>query len=480
MSPSYLSPFLFVFLLERVETVATPLLVSSWCLSCISISISIHVDYLLPGSAPDDQISLSPSSTLRPPPSPTPLLPPRLALLKELSHYLHFTTASCTFTPPTFNLEKNMFLTSRLPLASRPCASRPSARCVRFLSSSSSLSSKQTGLGVTWEDVSRSGCENPDSKVGLYAGDEESYELFWREFKPVIEKCHNVSIPREVSSITRLAPGVTPLQPGHDFTCPSSHVLTTLSDPSSTNIVDDCRVRVARNLKGFRFPSCATREDRAAVRSRVQDVVLGLDLFRRGFMIEMGKENEAPQEIRLRLEDGSVPVFHNEDKHLASAGAYSEWPQDRVALVSDDFSTSVWINEEDHIRVMAVERGLRLDSAVEKVAYVISELDTHLGFAHSPYLGYLSSCPSNLGTGMRSSAQISFKNTSLSKDEIEQLLEIQKKQNSMQIRSSRGETFKDFSDGLFNLSFTKRLGVYEKDIMQRLLTCVEELDAELK
>ena len=87
------------------------------------------------------------------------------------------------------------------------------------------------------------------------------------------------------------------------------------------------------------------------------------------------------------------------DPYLVSAGIASDWPFGRGSYISADESLIIWVGEEDHCRIMCMQRGTRLDEVFDRLSSAVRTMDSLCEFAYSPMYGVITSCPTNLGTG---------------------------------------------------------------------------------
>jgi protein arginine kinase len=146
------------------------------------------------------------------------------------------------------------------------------------------------------------------------------------------------------------------------------------------------RVRLARNLRGVPFPDKAAPAVRAEVRQRVM----------------------AAARAELPLQESlaeCAPLFRQNlfEDHLISRHLLEGRPESAVCM-NPERTRSVMINEEDHLRIQALQQGLSLRAAWADANALDDALEQQLDYAFSSSLGYLTSCPSNVGTGMRASA----------------------------------------------------------------------------
>ena len=158
----------------------------------------------------------------------------------------------------------------------------------------------------------------------------------------------------------------------------------------SDGIAMSCRVRLARNLAGERFPDWATGRDRERVFARVRDA---LRAEARGFRVEPVAGCEDPDREMLY------------EAHLISKDLLERAAGGGVAYAPDG-SVCVMINEEDHLRIQGFADGLDMEAAWRAADALDTRLESHLEYAWSPRLGYLTACPSNVGTGLRAGAML--------------------------------------------------------------------------
>lgn len=158
-----------------------------------------------------------------------------------------------------------------------------------------------------------------------------------------------------------------------------------------SDVVISTRIRFARNLRDYPFPCRLSDEKKCRVASLVKEAVLDShsaisDRFR---YIQM---SELTQEEAVSLVE----------RHLVSPEFISD-RQGRGLLLLDDESVSIMINEEDHIRIQVIKDDMNLEAAYDLADKIDTLLDEQLNFAFNDKLGYLTQCPTNIGTGMRAS-----------------------------------------------------------------------------
>jgi len=111
-----------------------------------------------------------------------------------------------------------------------------------------------------------------------------------------------------------------------------------------------------------------------------------------------------PEEKKQLTDDHFL--FKGGDKYLESSGLEREWPEARGIFHNDAKTFLVWVNEEDQLRIISMQNGSDIKEVFERLARGVNEVEKIAKFAHDDHLGYITSCPTNLGTGMRASVHI--------------------------------------------------------------------------
>lgn len=160
------------------------------------------------------------------------------------------------------------------------------------------------------------------------------------------------------------------------------------------DVIISTRIRLARNLRNYPFPCKMSKEQTQQVVQKVKDAILGggsvlADRFSFTDMSQLTQE----QAVSLV------------ERHLISPEFISDTPNKGLLLL-DDGTVSIMINEEDHIRLQVILNGFALSEAYDIANKLDTMLDETLSLAFDDKLGYLTQCPTNLGTGMRASVML--------------------------------------------------------------------------
>ncbi len=216
-------------------------------------------------------------------------------------------------------------------------------------------------------------------------------------------------------------------------------------------IVLSSRVRFARNLRGFAFPGWAKKPERQRALEAMLPVVQHLPEMERCFSTSM--DNLAALDKQVLVE-----------RHLISREHAARNVGSGV-VINDGETLAVMINEEDHLRMQALKSGLQLKAAFKVLDKVDTELEERLDYAFSPRLGYLTACPTNVGTGMRASAMLHLPAMVVS-DQINQVIQAVSKLGLV-VRGFYGEGTEALGN-VFQISNQTTLGEREGEVIERL------------
>jgi protein arginine kinase len=211
------------------------------------------------------------------------------------------------------------------------------------------------------------------------------------------------------------------------------------------------RIRLARNLRRHPFPGWAKREQRAAALDLMRPAVEALPAMKDAFSQELCDLNSVQKQVLV-------------ERHLISR-EHAARGDGSAAVIERRQTFSLMLNEEDHLRMQAIRPGLQLTAAFTALSELDSELEQSLEFAFDPTLGYLTTCPTNLGTGMRASAMLHLPGLVLS-DQIGQVLQAVNK-IGLAVRGLYGEGTESLGN-LYQISNQSTLGESEETIIRRL------------
>ena len=163
------------------------------------------------------------------------------------------------------------------------------------------------------------------------------------------------------------------------------------------------------------------------------------------------------------------------DPYLASAGIASDWPCGRGCYQSADGGFIIWFGEEDQLRIMCMAKGFVLNAVFDRLHTALQAVEAidGIAFATSTKYGYVTSCPSNLGTGMRASVHVAVPN--LTSDGTDAKAKAAAKPLGLSVRGMGGEHTPIGKDGTIDLSPSSRLFITEAEIVTKLYNGIKLL-----
>ena len=248
-------------------------------------------------------------------------------------------------------------------------------------------------------------------------------------------------------------------------------------DPEGKYVLST-RIRVARSLDGIKFPPTMSRSERRKVERLIKDCTKnfqGANLAHGSYLPVLSMSNDQ----NLDLIERHI-LFDNPNEWTIASGLGRDWPDGRALYANvtnlqtqtPDFM--IWVNEEDHLRIMCLRNGGDIQGVFITLMNGIRELERELTkrgwiFAYDPRLGYLTSCPTNVGTSMRASVHVRLTNLGRLPGFFE-LVERLK----LEVRGKYGETDRHYT-GVFDISNAERLGKSEVHLINVMVEGVAKL-----
>ena len=220
------------------------------------------------------------------------------------------------------------------------------------------------------------------------------------------------------------------------------------------DIVMSSRVRLARNLAEFPFLSRATENDRVEIEKQIQDV-LGQNRDDGLLYCDVESLDSLDQQFLV-------------ERHLISR-ELAEAEGSRSVAIHPDESFSVMVNEEDHLRMQVMQSGFNLESAWEIINALDDRIEKRVVYAYHEKLGYLTACPTNVGTGMRVSVMLHLPALVITRQIDKVFRSLQK--ISLAVRGLYGEGSQALGD-FYQISNQITLGRSEQDILNQVADIV--------
>ena len=227
-------------------------------------------------------------------------------------------------------------------------------------------------------------------------------------------------------------------------------------DGPENDIVMSSRIRLARNLAGIPFPHRGDSNVINDVLDKVFSAIEKTGFFKNGLMVKMSDLNEIDKQILV-------------ERHLISKEHLQKNYATGVAI-SENQDISIMVNEEDHLRIQVLKSGFKLNECWDLIDKLDTALEKQLDFAYSSSFGYLTVCPTNVGTGMRASVMLHLPGLVMM-DLINKVMQAVIKLG-LTVRGFYGEG-SEVLGNLFQVSNQVTLGKSEKEIISNIHRVIE-------
>lgn len=311
------------------------------------------------------------------------------------------------------------------------------------------LKSKKTAMNASLLDVVQSGFENLDSGVGIYAPDAESYTLFAALFNPIIEDYHGGF-------------KATDKHPASDF----GDLETLVNVDPNNEFVISTRVRCGRSLQGYPFNPCLTEAQYKEMEQKVSSTLKEMEGDHAGTYYPLtGMTKETQQQL---IDDHFL--FKEGDRFLQAANACRYWPTGRGIYHNAAKTFLVWVNEEDHLRIISMQKGGDLKAVFGRLVKGAKAIEAKVPFSRDDRLGFLTFCPTNLGTTIRASVHIKLPKLAADRKKLEEVAG----RYNLQVRGTSGEHTESVG-GVYDISNKRRLGLTEYQAVREMQDGILEL-----
>lgn len=228
-----------------------------------------------------------------------------------------------------------------------------------------------------------------------------------------------------------------------------------LQNGKDSDVVISSRVRLARNLADFPFKDKAKQEDLEQILKKIKEIVPSI-----GYGLKY---------IELRNIDNITKLTLIEN-HLISPEFATN--KKGAILINDEENICIMINEEDHIRIQVFSSGQELEELLNLAIEIDEKIDGLVTYATNERYGYLTSCPTNVGTGLRASVMVHLPALTLTGN-IEKVLNVVNN-FGMNIRGVYGEGTQS-KGNIYQISNNQSLGLIEKEIIKNIKTITEKV-----
>jgi len=291
---------------------------------------------------------------------------------------------------------------------------------------------------------------------GIYAGDWDSYKVFSDVFDPLIQEYHGIAADST-----------------HTSDMDASKIKGTISKDAP---VHSTRIRVGRNIDGFGLSPGITKQQRIDVENLMKKAFSNLKGDLAGSYFPLTGMSE---KVRQQLVDDHF-LFMSGDPNLKVAGMERDWPEGRGIFHNKDKTFLTWVNEEDQLRIISMQKGGDVKEVFDRLARGIKAVEDSVkkesghDFMLDKRYGYIHACPTNLGTGMRASVHIDLPGWTKLGPKV---LAARCEELHLQPRGTRGESGGQ-TGVTYDISNKHRLGYSEVQLVQKMIDGVNTLYKE--
>ena len=241
-----------------------------------------------------------------------------------------------------------------------------------------------------------------------------------------------------------------------NFSTPQLSWLTTLGNEA--DIVLASRVRLTRNLKNLPFPNRASINDLAQIKELIIRLIPAIESATglKFDYLEIDKLTHLEQQVLVEKRLISQKLLNN--------------PKNRLLILSQDASVAIMVNEDDHLRIQCMSAGLDLNTPLARAFAIDDAIEAYLNIAFDEKMGYLTACPTNLGTGLRASVLLHLPALVMTQ-QLSKIVNISP-QLGLAIRNFFGE---DNAGNIFQIDNQLTLGFKEQELIDNLTSTVTEI-----
>jgi creatine kinase len=317
---------------------------------------------------------------------------------------------------------------------------------------------KKTSKNYTFSNAIQAGSEYPFLQTGITTADQESYIIFKEIINPVIKARH------------KFDPDVTNQK---NEINPSKLNLSSLKKFNLDKYIVSSRIRSARNIADFALPPGILKEERVDLESYLRSIFDKLSQKWGGQYHSLAK---MPEDQKKSFRSKGF-LFQDPEPTtvLLNCGSARNWPNERGIFISDNQQIMCWCNEEDHCRIISLQEGSDIIAVFENFAklsdtFIDKVESSGKKIMYSSNLGFISTCPSNLGTGLRASVKIKLNKLIENKEMLHKI----SKENNLDIRGAGGDG--SLTTGyIFDISNKQRLGFTETELVQKMIDGIVQL-----
>ena len=311
------------------------------------------------------------------------------------------------------------------------------------------LKHRKTTSGVNLYDIAKSGFEHLDSKIGVFAYNDECYKIFKPILHPVICTIHHVtpliSHPKESnwSDIDHIEGGLDP----------------------DGKYIDKITMTVSKNISPFPFVPHMTKSQLVALEGEIRGTMKTMTGLT-GVYYSLGS---IPKDVRLILGREDL-IFDNTDKFLDTAGVYNHWPAGRGVFITHMKDVYIWINQSEHFILGVTQKDANIKNIFHRLCLTVQNITGSFKWTQDDFWGLVTMSPALLGTGLKIYVYVKLPYLGQEESFRQDLLD----QYGLECVKAK-LTFSD--NCVFVLSNRRTFGLTESEILSSVYRCLKEMIA---
>ena len=230
-----------------------------------------------------------------------------------------------------------------------------------------------------------------------------------------------------------------------------------LQNGNNSDVVISTRVRLARNLSNYPFMTKAKKEDLIAILNKIEEITPSI-----GYGLKFLRLSNMDDITKLSLIE----------KHIISADLAMSKSDLTAILLNEEENICIMINEEDHLRIQVLSAGLELENTLNLALEIDKKIEEIVNYAYSEKYGFLTACPTNVGTGMRVSVMVHLPALSITGN-IRKILGAVNDFN-MNVRGLYGEG-SNSQGNIYQISNKQSLGISEQEVIKNMKIIIEKV-----
>lgn len=230
-----------------------------------------------------------------------------------------------------------------------------------------------------------------------------------------------------------------------------------LQNGKDSDVVVSTRVRLARNIQGFNFENKCSKEDRKNILEKIENIVPSI-----GYGLKLLKLKDMDNLTKISLVE----------KHIISPDFANNNDENAAILINNEENICIMINEEDHLRVQVFAEGIAIEELMNLAVETDQKLESMLPYAYNEKYGYLTACPTNVGTGVRISVMVHLPGLAETGN-LNKVLHIVNN-FGMSVRGVYGEGSQSMGD-IYQISNNQTLGITEQEIVKNMKAITEKV-----